>query len=425
MCIIRLLRTSLFWVIAIAVTTVASGCKGNANRNSASEHPQPEAKQSITNKPLENFQADLLDVAFETATSIPIHPHIKTRSKVQESVVKACLDLDQPLRALDYLQRIDNWRRGVCYADLALYLAKQGHEDEVQKYLDLANLVAEEGINGVTDLQEWRSDHIRVKIAQTHAWLGQMQGALRFETNVEPFEQGKVASIAAMKATTDSFEVQMKSLEELTSMGNFDITNNALRAYVQLFNRFYDNEDYRTRVEDKIKSFLNKLPVFLRIELLEELAGYALEHSDSAKALELMNESGHMIENQQWPAEYQIPLISRVSKVRFRAGDQERARADLEGALAQYDRQYHDIVNIDRADVLRQVAQAYHTMGDRENSLLIYKRAIEAGMDNPNSRPRAEDLAATCLSLALNSVEPDSELWARIREIQGGLGHPW
>jgi hypothetical protein len=64
-------------------------------------------------------------------------------------------------------------------------------------------------------------------------------------------------------------------------------------------------------------------------------------------------------------------------------------------------------------------------MGDKSIALSMYKQAIEEGGANPNSRPCAEDLSATCCSMALAGVEPDEELWMRIHQAYGALGHPW
>jgi hypothetical protein len=64
-------------------------------------------------------------------------------------------------------------------------------------------------------------------------------------------------------------------------------------------------------------------------------------------------------------------------------------------------------------------------MRDPTEALAVYKQAAEAAVENPNSRPRAEDLSAICLSMAKRTVEPDAALWARIREIKSALGEPW
>ena len=74
---------------------------------------------------------------------------------------------------------------------------------------------------------------------------------------------------------------------------------------------------------------------------------------------------------------------------------------------------------------LRPVAEAYMSMGDTAAAMAVYRTAVEESVVNPNSRPRALDLVATCCSLALNDVEPDAELWTRLREVDASLDHPW
>src|SRR5690349_8888326 len=76
---------------------------------------------ALADKQIAGFQTKLLDLAFKTATAIPVNPHIKDRSKAQEAVVKACLELNQPARALTYIEQIEGWQQGSCYADLAFY----------------------------------------------------------------------------------------------------------------------------------------------------------------------------------------------------------------------------------------------------------------------------------------------------------------
>ena len=82
-------------------------------------------------------------------------------------------------------------------------------------------------------------------------------------------------------------------------------------------------------------------------------------------------------------------------------------------------------IDIYRAGELRQIAEAYHAMGDRAKALALYERAIDESLVNPNSRPRVEDLVATCLSLAKTGCEPDAELATRLEKVFAGLGAPW
>ncbi len=394
-----------------------AGC-GNQDKTDDGAHNKPGMVGSLTDKQIAAYQNELLDLAFETATAIPVKPHIKDRSRAQEAVVAASLELDQPLRALDILEKIDNWRRGACYGDLAFYCVRHNYADEARQYLDLAGLISESA-------EGWRRDQIRIKIANTHTWLGQTQQAGQFETGVVDAELGKVAGVKAMPAGEDSFAEQMNALDALITSGNFDVVENALKACANLFNRFYDDAGRRLLAEEKMKDSWGKLPIFMRIELLAELAGFALDHTDQAKALDLINEAQIFVDGAQWPPEHRISLISKLAKLRFRAGDKQKAGTDADTLLAFFDSQRDKIVNIYRAGALRPLAETYQLMGDTAAALAVYKRAVEEGVENPNSRPRAEDLSATCLSMALHGVEPDAELWTRIHQIQEGLGDPW
>ena len=373
---------------------------------------------SLTDKPLAVYQNELLDHAFETAVAIPVKPHIKDRSRAQEKVVEASLELDQPLRAHSLIEGIDNWRRGSGYCDLAFYCARHGYTGEVQQYLDLAVQISESA-------EDWRRDQIRIKITNTYTWLGQTIQTDQFETGVVDSESAKVAGVKAMIAGEDHFDEQMNALDALIAPGNFDITENALKACANLFNRFYDDAGRRSLAEEKMKTSWGKLPIFKRVELLTELAGFALDHTDQAKALELVNEAQLLMDGAQWRPEHSIPMISELVKLRFRAGDMQKARTDADALLALFDSQRDKIVNIYRAGALRPLAEAYQSMGDTDAALAVYKRAVEEGVENPNSRPRAEDLSATCCSMALHSIEPDAELWTRILQIKEELGDPW
>jgi hypothetical protein len=374
----------------------------------------------IKDKPIALFQKELLNIAFNTATSIPVHPHIKDRSRAQEDVVSACLKLDQPNLVPGYIEKIDDWRRGDCYADLAFYCVRHGQRDNVQKYLDIAKQIADN-----ENSQDWRKDTIKVKIAKTYSLLGDSKRADVYEANVVESETGKVEAVKAATSDAASFDECLKALGELVAKGNFDITRNALDAYIQLFDRFYTDPNLRWVAEEKLKASFNKVPVFIHIELLEKLAGIALDHKDKVKALALVNEAQDLVVNHQWQLEFRIPIEAKLIELRFRAGNKQKAQNDAAALRDLYNAEGKKIVDIYRAKTIRPLAEAYKSMDDTKAALSIYKLAIEEGTANPNSRPRAEDLSATCCSMALSAVEPDAELWNRINHISGALGEPW
>jgi hypothetical protein len=57
--------------------------------------------------------------------------------------------------------------------------------------------------------------------------------------------------------------------------------------------------------------------------------------------------------------------------------------------------------------------------------MTIYKQAVEESLENPNSRPRADDLCALCCSMAVHGFRPDDALLRRVGEVCAGLREPW
>ena len=169
----------------------------------------------------------------------------------------------------------------------------------------------------------------------------------------------------------------------------------------------------------------NKLPLLVRFEILEQLATSALGHQDNAKALQLANDAGAILATAKWIPEDQIALSARLAALRLRAGDRAKARSDADAALALYEKQRTSIVDIYRAKALRPLAEVYQGLGERVAAQALFAQAIEAGVANPNSRPRAEDLSATCTSMAKCGFEPDQALLARMLQIRAMLGQPW
>lgn len=379
---------------------------------------------SGSDAPLAPYQQQLLDLAFRVASALPANPHLKTRSKVQEAVVAACMELDQPRRALRYIEAIGDWRRGTAYADLAYYLVEHDKTADVQRYLDLAAKAADEAAD-VSDPQAWRRDRVRVGIARTHLLLGQTRQAEEFATEVVPAEIGRMDVVAAKASDASLFDAQMQRLEAIFATSDFDMARNALTTCAVLYDRFYADAERRARIEKQVQSACERMPEDVRIDSLATMAGAALEHGDRDKARELLAASRQLLDGGRWVPEGFLPVAARVATLRHRAGEEQRARFEVDQALALFDTERDRIVNIYRSAALRPLAEAYSAMGNAALALMVCKRAAEEGVENPNSRPRAEDLAALCCSMAVHRIEPDAGFWARLEEIADALGDPW
>jgi hypothetical protein len=395
-----------------------AGCGQDAGNADLSKPPK-----KMCDRNLAAYQDQLLEMGFDIATMIPIKPHIKDRSKAQELVVKTSLELGQPQRALGYARQIRNWRKGVAFADYAFYVARHPEKfdqsDElIQKYLDLAEQIS-------LATEDWRRDRIRVKIAKTHALMGNRSQSKAFREGIVDSQKGKVEGAEAAVATQDSFEENQKDLDDLIAIGNFDITQNALKSYIFLYRQFYEDVSKQSKIENKIRESWKKIPLFIRIELLMDLARTALDFADPTKALGLVEEAEAMLGSAQWKPEHYLPLKAQLISLRFQLGDKAAAQAQADVLFEFFQANKDLIVNIYRAESLQPLAETYALMGDKAQSLKVYKHVIEEGVINPNARPRAEDVSATLLSMAQHEVKPDKSFWKRLNEVKMNLQDPW
>jgi tetratricopeptide (TPR) repeat protein len=424
-----------------AVASAASGCGSGAGADAApattasAASVAPVAPVALTDQPLALYRRELVDMAFRCASALPLFPHVKNRSRAQEEVVEACLELGQLRRARDFADGIANWRRGVAHAELAFRLAQAGDAAGARQSLAIARSLADDVAKRVEDgsgaedalesAQDWHRDRIRARIAKAQLVLGEGDAAKELASGLVDSEIGEVWQARALLADAASFDAELEQLEGVLATGNFDRMRGALDSCVRLYERFYGDGPRRSRLKATITGSTPRLPPTVRIELLGDMAEAALGHEDRDAALRSLDAARELLDGAKWSVESFLPQAARLAALRHRAGQPEEALRAAEAALAQYDAGRDEVVAIYRAGALRPLAEAFHAMGDTKRALDVYRRAVEEGMQNPNSRPRAEDLTTTACSMALHGVEPDASLWARMNGISASLSDPW
>jgi hypothetical protein len=381
--------------------------------------PAMKAATTSTDKTPAEFQLTLLDLAMDTASAIPLEPHIKDRCRAQQAVVEASLDISGYAPATKYTELVKDWRRGACYADLALYQAKRGKSSEARQYLEKADL-----ISNAVGLESWRRDAIKVKMAEAQVWVGNDAQAEKIVSGLTPADAGKIVGVRANRDET-TYEAQFQALTALASSKDLDGATGGLQGALELYDGSYAKADRRAALEKMIHDSWKPLPIFQRIEVQLKLCDSALAHEDRSHALELVTEAEKIKAGAKWPIEYETPLTARLVEYRCRAGDKAKGAASLAEALAKYDGNKQFMLDIEYVGALLPVAEAYVAISDRNGAMSVYKKATEESIVNPNSRPRALDLSAICRSLALHGFEPDAALMERLREIRKGLSDPW
>ncbi|MFP4139718.1 MAG: hypothetical protein ACLFVH_04360 [Phycisphaerae bacterium] len=396
----------LMCFVSLSYGLVFLGCDGSADRQ---ESPAAE---------IDRERGKLLTFAFDTALAIPMEPHHKDRAKAQQGVVEACIETGQISRAVEYARKIDSWRRGVAMGELAYHMAGKGERDLAESYVEDASRVA-------TMYKGWRKDRIRIQIARTQSLLGQSDRARQQMATADDIEKPRLASADGGELSDEEFDRRLQQLGSWVAKGNFDISRSALETLVELLDSQYLHSDRQERIFVAMEEPYKKMPVFVRVDLLLRSAGVALKYDDRDRALELVDRAQRYVDEARLAPRQAIKIRAGLVRARFQAGDEDRARSDIGKLLEEYRENEEQIVNIYRAECLRPVAEAYVAMGDRKAASTVYGMAIEAGVENPNSRPRALDLSASCCSMAVHGFMPNPELWARMKEIRNGLSDPW
>lgn len=402
-------NSRLAWVFSLIVVFAHSGCEERLNADV---------------RPLAPHQEWLLERAFEAASALPIDPHVKTRSRLQETVALAALELGQPKKAIVYADKIEDWRKGSVWTEYARFQARSGFQREALDWLGRAGEIAE-GAGRSSAAQEWRRDRIRAGIASVFVLLGKHADAERWSEGLVDSEAKVVALARAEAAGAAETGEQIAWARRLIENGGFEQVGAALSILGVLFVRNLNVPEVVQTVEGLIEAGSRKMPVTRQIDGRLELAARLTMRGAMGAAIGQLERAEAILASEPLIPESRIPILTRLAAAWAGAGEREAARAKVGAAAREYEEARGRIVDIFRARTLRPIAETVYLLGEVESALEIYGRALEEGAANPNSRPRAEDLVATCLSMAVRGIEPDQALSKRIDEIGRGLGDPW
>ena len=210
--------------LSLMLGSYCVGCNDGDQSGKGEGAQATTAPAVLVDEPLGDSARKLLDIAFSAVSAIPEYPHVKDRSRYQESVVAACLELGQPVRAAAYAESVANWRRNCCYADIAFYCARNGNSQKAQQYLDKASHIPE-------GLSDWRKNTIKAKIARADTWLrhdtagGQGAGQIK--------QSATVAQVNAMLCDEESLDAQLASIDGWVATGEFEAVKSAVTAYAE------------------------------------------------------------------------------------------------------------------------------------------------------------------------------------------------
>ena len=369
--------------------------------------------------PLTSDQRELLALASQAAEAIP---HDKPRAVAEESVAVTALRLDAPSLAYEYARRVENWRKGSLIADLAMHFVDRDEVGLAERLAERAFRIARG--TEAEDPQSWRRARIAAKAGHVYVRVGRLADAANLLEGIQSPDMGIVDNARVKTMSDADFDQYLASVELATQAGDLELVVHTFGSCVELMDRFWMDGTRRERLEAVMRGYWSRMPIPERLKLIMRLADVAVGKEDAAAALGYLDEAQGVVDSTRWLPRHLLPVQAELAVMRFNAGDEAGGRSGLRTALSTYDTEWVDMTDIWRAGALRPVAEGFDRTGDAEQAALVYARVLEDGNVNPNVKPRAEDLAATCCSMALFGFEPDEAAWARMRELRVGLAQP-
>ena len=367
---------------------------------------------------LTRSRTSLLATAFAVASRMPIDPHERDRSRVQEAVVQACLELGLLDQAAQLADQMQGWRQGNVIALLGQRYAALGQGDKARQCAARALRV---------DVGEstWGKDFVDTEVARIYVKLGDEGKAYATVSSDRQAERGRIEAERTAKLPESQLDAQADVFDQAIATMNFDLVRGGIDGYLAWMDRVVDDASRRERALKALSAAFPGLPLDLQVKCHVQLADVLFAHGYKELATLQLDRASELFRATVFLPEDTALFGVIVAKSRIRMGDTNAARVELQRLRAEFEARAETIVNLRRAASWRSLADGYQLLGDTEDAGRCHAAALDAGALNPNARPRADDLSATCVSMAVSGFMPSTELLLRIEHIRAGLADPW
>ena len=417
-------QTTVALITQLIIFLGQSGCVDvsmNAKNATVLKQPLPDmpAAQTPASPPLANLSRDdLLDLAFQISTSIPTEPFPSDRAKMQALVAQACIKNGSLIQATQYASKIEGWRQGELFALI-------GQQYATANETQLARDFAARAMEVATNETDWRRERIVIETAKIYLQLGDSAKASTLLEGATQAELGKLEAARTAIVLESQLDNQADMFDKAIATMNFDLARGAIEGYLVWLDRVSQDEIRTTRALKAIDDALLELPLDLQVKYGIDLADHLHKNLKRDLAILKLDKATEIFSATTFLPEDVAPLGAMIARARIRMGDESSARLLLQRLYSEYSTRREGIVNLRRATSLRALAEGFCELGDRDDAIACYNLALEEGTINPNARPRAEDLGATCISMAEYGISLTPDLKNRIDTIRSSLTYPW
>jgi tetratricopeptide (TPR) repeat protein len=406
--------------LALLSFAVLQACAQPSTRPVPAPDAAPKPPTATTEAPPTptDWRGPLLDQALRVASSPEGRSHARIKSRLQRDVAACALELGMTDRALAIAADIDDWHAGEVHALAAQRFATNGDREQARACVVRAADIADRS-------EGWRKERIQTEIGVALAMLGDVESARRFGGRLPQELTGRVEAQLSSQLDIDEVDRQCDAFDRAIATGSFDVVRSGVDGYFAVWERVPDDVGRRERAERSIRAALAGLPLDLQLRSRIRLADALAARGDRSAAIADLEAAERLLGDFEFTSDIRGALVRDLAAAWLRHGEAARAKPLILLAVTAYTDAPTVMIDIDRADYLRPLAEALAALGDVERARAIWTLALEAGAVNPNARPRAEDLCLTCLSMLRSGVQPSAAMTTTMRSIETGLKAPW
>ena len=344
----------------------------------------------------------------------------KDRERAQESVVLDIAmtgSLDEAVRRAD---RVEGWRRGVAYAELAKMLAKAGRVAEAKALLGKADTVrrATEG---------WQGPRIESHVAQAEALIGGMESPARAGDRLESEDALQYRGLPAVMragahAARGEFAPAMAELEAASGDAAIEMSWPTTQVYLELARHPKLSGEQRLAALDAARASAAKIEERItQLDAMESVAEGYRRAGFEERARELLGEFHGMVVKMSDEAVLKAPYLAGEARTRAKMGERAAAVGILDDAARIGSQAY----TLDRPAILANVAAGYHVAGESAKASSTLEAALSAAESLGNARPRALAFVEIGRALGRFDVPMTPPVRARFERALAGLKAPW
>jgi len=364
-----------------------------------------------------NSAPDALNWAFRFASAIVSDP--KDMGKAQAAVVWDYASAGAWGEAIDAADRVEGWRRGTSYADLATAMAKVGRRDEARVLIAKAEAFR-------PTITGWQNPRIAAHVANAWAALGELDKAEGLASAValedaQQYAGRTAATVASGLAAQGNYDGATAELDRLAGAKDIDDAWWRAAGYVEIARQPSIPREKRLAALASARSAADSIPTWKKAEALESIADEYRKQGLAKEAREAVAEAERILVALPDTMPIKAPLLSNCARAWGELGKKQRARELLRRveALAP------TVQPIERPAVYANAAASFAALGDGASAKRLYGTALDEAGSLVNARPRALAVVEICRSMGRAGVALDAETRGRLDTLYAGLKDPW